>query len=126
MWAGFRWRRLRLSVRGTALAGLVGERLAAGRFGVVANVNIVNTFRNARFAGGVTAVSAADFQRGAFGNRVAVSGAQLQQASLVRGAVPITPTANNLRFSESRGFVTPAPRAEMGSQRFFSRMPAIG
>ena len=61
-----------------------------------------STFRNARVANGVNAVSAQDFQRGAFSNRVAVNGAQLQQASLVRGAVPMTPTANNLRFSESR------------------------
>jgi hypothetical protein len=102
-----------------------GGALGAGRFGAVANVNIVNTFRNARIAGGVNAVSAADFQRGAFGNRVAVSGAMLQQGSLARGALPVTPTANNLRFS-GRAASSAGPRAEMGSQRFFSRMPASG
>ena len=73
-----------------------------GRFAVANNVNILGAFRNARVANGVNAVSAQDFQRGAFGNRVAVNGAQLQRASLVRGAVPVNPTANNLRFSESR------------------------
>jgi FecR protein len=98
-------------------------RSVGGRVGVVANVNVVNTYRNARFAGGVNAVSATDFQRGAFGNRVAVSGAQLQQASLARGALPITPTASNLRFS-NRSVAASTPRAGMGNQRFFSRMPS--
>ena len=106
--------------------GRFGEgRFAEGRFGVVANVNVTNTFRNARFAGGVNAVSAADFQRGAFNNRVAVNGAQLQQASLARGALPVTPTASNLRFS-NRSIAASGPRAEMGGQRFFSRMPSGG
>ncbi|HEY3838109.1 MAG TPA: DUF6600 domain-containing protein [Bryobacteraceae bacterium] len=102
-----------------------GGRFGEGRFGVLANVNVTNTFRNARFAGGVNAVSATDFQRGAFNNRVAVSGAQLREASLARGALPITPSASNLRFS-NRAVATSGPRAEMGSQRFFSRMPSGG
>jgi Family of unknown function (DUF6600)/FecR protein len=100
-----------------------GGRYAEGRFGALANVNALNTFHNARFAGGVNAVSAADFQRGVFGNRVAVSGAQLRQVSLARGALPITPTASNLRFT-NRAASAAAPRTEMASQRFFSRMPA--
>jgi hypothetical protein len=96
-----------------------------GRFGFVNNVNIMSTFRNARVANGVNAVSAQDFQRGAFGNRIAVNGAQLQRASLVRGAVPVTPTANNLRFSD-RAASAAGPRAEIGNQRFFSRMSPSG
>ncbi|HWF11506.1 MAG TPA: DUF6600 domain-containing protein [Bryobacteraceae bacterium] len=99
-----------------------------GRFGVfnnVRNVNIVNTFRNARIGNGVSAVTAADFQRGAFRNRVEVGRGQLEQASLVRGTVPVAPTASNLRFSE-RGVSSAAiPRANT-NQRFFSRMPAAG
>jgi hypothetical protein len=102
-----------------------GGGFGGGRFGVAANVNVTAAFRNARFAGGVNAVSATDFQRGAFNNRVAVSGAQLQQASLARGALPITPTASNLRFS-NRSVAASVPRAEMGGQRFFSRMPSAG
>jgi len=96
--------------------------IGGARFAVGANVNAFNTFRNARVANGVNAVSAADFQRGVFSNRLPVTGAQLQQASLVRGAVPITPTANNLRFA-NRAVSAAAPRADFGSQRFFSRMP---
>jgi hypothetical protein len=100
-----------------------------GRFGIANNVNIarnaniLNVYRNARVTNGVNAVSSQDFQRGMFGNRVPVSGAQLQQASLVRGAVPVTPTANNLRFAD-RAATMAGPRTEMGNQRFFSRMPA--
>jgi len=100
-----------------------------GRFGltnrVVANANIMNTFRNAREGNGVVAVSAQDFQRGAFRNQIAVNRAQLVRGSLVRGAVPITPTANNLRFSERPVSAAAIPRNEAGGQqRFFSRMPA--
>jgi len=96
---------------------------AGGGFGVnvniVHNASITGAFRNARFAGGVTAVSAADFQRGNFSNRVAASGALLQGGSLIRGAVPVTPSAANLRFSNRAA--TAAPRADFGSQRFYSR-----
>jgi len=99
--------------------------LVAGRVGVVNNVNIYNTYRNARFANGVTAVSAQDFQRGVFRNRIGVDRMQLQQASLVRGAVPITPSANNLRFSD-RPASAATPRGEISNQRFFSRMQTPG
>jgi hypothetical protein len=100
-----------------------------GRFGapnrVIANANIMNTFRNARAGNGVIAVSAQDFQRGAFRNQIAVNRAQLLQGSLVRGAVPVTPTASNLRFSDRPVSAASIPRNEAGgSQRFFSRMPA--
>ncbi len=105
-----------------------GPRGFGGGVGVgvnlVRNANIAGLYRNAR-AGGVTAVSGADFQRGQFRNHVAVSGAQLQQASLVRGAVPVTPTASNLRFS-NRAASTAGPRGEMSSQRFFSRTGTRG
>jgi hypothetical protein len=101
-----------------------------GRTGVInnVNVNIYSNLRNARVAGGVNAVSAQDFQRGAFGNRVAVGPAQLQQASLVRGAVPISPTASNLRFSERSTAFTPSSnaRGNPAGQRFFSRISPGG
>jgi hypothetical protein len=102
---------------------------AGGRFGmvnrVVPNANIMNAYRNARVGNGVIAVSAQDFQRGAFRNQIAVSHAQLLQGSLVRGAVPITPTASNLRFSDRPVAASSIPRNEAGgNQRFFSRMPA--
>jgi hypothetical protein len=101
---------------------------AGGRFGmpnrVIANANIMSTFRNARAGNGVIAVSAQDFQRGAFRNQIAVNRAQLSQGSLVHGALPVTPTASNLRFSDRSVAAAAIPRNETGgSQRFFSRMP---
>lgn len=94
----------------------------AASFGVFAGVNIYNNFRNARVANGVVAVSAADFQRGFFNNRVAANYAELQRASLVRGALPISPTASNLRFA-NRAVPLAGPRADFGGERFYSRMP---
>jgi len=101
---------------------------AGGRFGlynnVVYNTNIAGTFRNARVGNGVVAVSAADFQRGAFRNQIAVNRAQLAQGSLVRGVLPVTPTSSNLRFSDRPVAASTIPRNEAANQRFFSRMPA--
>jgi len=88
---------------------------------IVRNVSVVGAYRNARFANAVTAVSAADFQRGAFRNRVGVGQAQLAQASLVRGAVPVTPSANNLAFS-NRAATAAGPQGNINNQHFFSRM----
>jgi hypothetical protein len=102
-----------------------------GRGLIGANINIasgvgVGAFRNARFAGGVTAVSAADFQRGNFRNRVGVTQAELSHASVVRGAVPVTPSANNLAFS-NRAATTAGPHGNINSQHFYSRMtPGAG
>jgi hypothetical protein len=104
---------------------------AGGRFGfgnnasIVRNANLAGTYRNAGFgANGVTAVSAQDFQRGVFRNQIAVNRAQLAQVSLVRGGVPVAPTASNLRFSERPVSASAIPRNESANQRFFSRMPA--
>jgi len=102
-----------------------------GRFGIggnvnlIRNANLVGTYRNAGYAAnGVTAVSAQDFQRGVFRNQIAVNRAQLAQVSLVRGGVPVAPTASNLRFSDRPVSAAAIPRNEVNNQRFFSRMPA--
>jgi len=97
----------------------------AGFAGVIRNANLVGAYRNAGYGvNGVTAVSAQDFQRGAFGNRIAVNRAQLAQVSLVRGTVPVAPTASNLRFGGRPVAASAIPRNEANNQRFFSRMPA--
>jgi len=100
-----------------------GRNAAFTNINIVRNTNITNVYRNARFANGVTAVSGSDFQRGNFRNRMSVGSGQLQQASLVRGAVPFTPGADHLRFSD-RSQTVSGPRVDPGNQRFFSRMPA--
>ena len=100
----------------------------AGRFPprreVIYNASIVNTFRNARTENGVVAVSSADFERGAFRNQIAINRAQLAQGHLVHGALPVTPTAGNLRFSDRPVAAASIPRNEAANQRFFSRLPA--
>ena len=89
---------------------------------IINNVNIVNTYRNARIGNAVTAVNTADFARGRFTNVIPVNSQQIRQASLVRGQVPIAPTAESLRFSNRT--VSTAPHAPAFSGRFFSHTPA--
>jgi len=92
---------------------------------VVGNANILGTFRNASVAGGVTAVTAADFQRSNFRSTVAVDRATLARASLVRGSVPVTPTSQNLRFS-NRAATVQGTRAAAGvsNTRFYGNAGA--
>ncbi|MDP9169758.1 MAG: FecR family protein [Acidobacteriota bacterium] len=105
--------------------GFNGREGFGGRAIVINNTNVTNIYRNSRSVNGVTAVSAADFQRGNFRNQVPVNSGQLQQASLVRGAVPITPRAENLRFTD-RPASAGIPRSDMQNQRFFSRSGVTG
>lgn len=100
-----------------------GRGFSGGRAGfnnVLVNANVTNMYRNARVSNGVTAVSAQDFERGSFRNRTSVNGAELQRASLVRGSLSVTPGASHFRLSDRPATV--APRADLNSQRFFSRM----
>jgi len=66
---------------------------------IVNNVNVVNTYRNARVAGGVTGVSAAQFGRTG-GRFTAFNGNQIQGAGMVRGVLPISPDRSSLRMSD--------------------------
>ena len=74
-------------------SGVFGSHTA-----IVNNVNVMNTYRNARFAGGVTGVNAAQFGRG--GRFTAMSGSQIQGAGMVRGVLPISPDRSSLRVSD--------------------------
>jgi len=82
----------------------------------ISNVNITNTYRNSRVANGISAVSAADFRQGRFGAISRTTGAQIRQASLVRGQLPVAPTAASLRYSNR--LVTNTPRSSENA-RFF-------
>ena len=96
-----------------------GRAFGFNSVNIVRNVSITNTYRNARFAGGATSVTAADFQRGNFRGATAVGSAQLAQASAVRGSVPVAPTAANRAFT-NRAASAAGPRTAVGNQRFFS------
>jgi len=65
---------------------------------IVNNINIANTYRNARFAGGVTGVNAGQFGRG--GRFMSVNGSQIQNAGMVRGVLPVSPDRTSLRMTD--------------------------
>ncbi|HLK51747.1 MAG TPA: DUF6600 domain-containing protein [Bryobacteraceae bacterium] len=86
---------------------------------IVNNINVVNTYRNARFAGGVTGANTADFGRRA--SYTSLSGSQLQSAGAVHGALPVSPDRSSLRMADrspSNNYV------QARSQNFASRMQA--
>ena len=87
----------------------------------ITNVNITNTYRNARVPNGVSGVAAADFRGGHFGSIAHVSGDQLRTAGLVRGQVPVAPTAANLHYSNRQVGFTPQATS---NTRFFSHQQA--
>jgi hypothetical protein len=87
----------------------------------ITNANLTSVYRNARVANGVSGVSGADFQAGRFNNIGRFSGSQIGQAGLVRGAMPITPSSANLRFSDRA--VTNAPRSSANTH-FFAHQQA--
>jgi hypothetical protein len=66
---------------------------------IVNNVNVMNAYRNARVAGGITGVNAAQFGRGG-GRFTAFNGSQVQGAGMVRGVLPISPDRSSLRMSD--------------------------
>lgn len=72
-----------------------------GRFGngihVFNNVNIANTYRNARVRNAITGVDSRGFVNGRGGS--AFRG-ELRGASLVRGVLPVTPGRESLRLSD--------------------------
>jgi hypothetical protein len=84
---------------------------------IVRNVNITSAFRNARFA---TSVTATDFQRGNFHGATGVSSAQLGQASAIRGAGPVAPTAANRAFTNRPASGALARVTAGSNQRFMS------
>ncbi len=63
---------------------------------IVNNVNIYNTYRNARVINAVTTVDRAGFASGAAGRPFT---GNLSQASLVRGQVPVTPNRASMQLS---------------------------
>ena len=82
----------------------------------VTNVSITNVYRNARY-NGISGVSANDFRNGRFTGISRVSGEQVREAGLVRGQMPISPSAANTRFSDRAATHVPQTSA---NTRFFS------
>jgi hypothetical protein len=86
---------------------------------IVNNVNVVNTYRNARIAGGVTGVNTGEFGRGT--RFTSLNQSQIQQAGMVHGVLPVSPDRSSLRMSD-RSASGSFPQAR--AQGFASRMQA--
>jgi hypothetical protein len=91
----------------------------------VINTSITNMYRNARVANGVTALDANAFTRGGRGVMVNATDTSLQRASLVRGPVPLAPSAESLRLTNRTAAVT--SQRSMRTSQFYSsrRAPAV-
>jgi hypothetical protein len=94
----------------------------AGRTNIINNTNITNVYRNARVPGGVTGVNAANFGRGGSQFQT-LNHAQIQQAGLVHGVVPVSPDRSSLRMSD-RNVSGNFPQTR--TQSFASRNQATG
>src|SRR5271170_2966678 len=86
---------------------------------IINNVNIANSFRNARITGGAIGMNAAGFGRG--GQIGALNRSQLQSAGVVHGVLPVAPDRSSLRFS-NRAVSGKYPQAR--AQSFASHMQA--
>lgn len=90
---------------------------------IVNDVNVTNIYRNARVNGGITSVDAADFGRGR-GSYNRASGADLQNASLVRGQLPVAPDRQSLRLANRDVRTADFPRSRDNRTFFSHRQPA--
>jgi hypothetical protein len=88
---------------------------------MITNVNIYNTYRNARVNNGVIAVDGSQFGRFA-GNHVRMNGNDLRDAGVVRGQLPMVPDRSSLRFSDRATVAAPALRTP-ANERFVTRRP---
>jgi len=86
----------------------------------ITNVNIRNTYRNAGVVNGVSGMSVHDFQNG-HGTIVRPTGAQLQSAGLIHGAVPLAAGSAATRFSSRPAAYIPR---NTGSTSFFHAQQA--
>jgi hypothetical protein len=92
-----------------------GNRYGYGYGPAVTNINVnitnVTVYKNVQY-NAVTSVTSQRFLQGNFTHNVPVPQAQLAQAHVFRGAIPVVPTASNLRFTNSAA--PPAVRVRSG------------
>jgi hypothetical protein len=93
-----------------------------GFSGGIVNVNVINTFHNARFANAVTSVHSNEFGRGVVhsGNIVRASSADLARGGMVNGAMPFSRSAASSRFSDAAVSSRGMPQTSANRQ-FYSR-----
>lgn len=87
---------------------------------IVNNVNIMNTYRNARVHNGMTGIDADGFARGRREGMAGIGEREAREARLVRGVVPMTPTRESLRMADREVRGDTIARGT-SNERFFSR-----
>lgn len=91
---------------------------------VVNNVNITNVYRNARVRDSIS-IHDGDYSRGMRGQAYRGNAEDLGRASMMRGALPVAPGRESVRFADRDARVVPVARnASNGNERFFARTAA--
>jgi len=91
---------------------------------VVNNVNITNVYRNARVRDSIS-IHDGDYSRGMRGQAYRGNADDLGRASVMRGALPVTPGRESVRFADRDARVIPVARnASSGNERFVARTAA--
>jgi hypothetical protein len=90
-----------------------------GGLGLVNNFNFNSGYRNARVRNAITGLDGQGFVSGRRGSAVQLNDGQLGRASLVRGALPVTPGRESLRLSD-RAVRTNNLSQSQNTGRFFS------
>jgi len=103
--------------------------ISAGGYGVtnvtnVTNITNITVYRNV-WANAVTSVSSERFIQGNFSAKVAVSEPELRTAHVFSGAVPVVPTAANLRFTNNSAPPPVALRGELLARPFAGNRSAV-
>ena len=96
-----------------------GDRYGSGS-NLVNNFDFNGGYRNARVRNAVTGVDGQGFVSGRRGSAVQVTDGRLGRASLVRGALPVTPGRESLRLSDRAVRTNNLPQSR-NDTRFFSR-----
>jgi hypothetical protein len=104
-----------------------GAGALAARVGVGVNLGVANTFRNARVAGAISSVGAANFGHGAVraSTMARPTGADLARASAIRGALPgIQATSASRRVAD--GAVNTRGMPQTSSNMRFATRATVG
>ncbi|MDP2996247.1 MAG: FecR domain-containing protein [Bryobacterales bacterium] len=92
----------------------------ANGMGLVNNFNFNSGYRNAGIRNAITGVDGHGFVSGRRGSAVQMNDGRLGRASLVRGALPVTPGRESLRLSDRAVGTSSLPRSRSDT-RFVSR-----
>jgi hypothetical protein len=92
--------------------------------GLVNDFNFNGGYRNARIRNAITGVDGHGFVNGRRGSAVQMNDRQLGRASLVRGALPVTPGRESLRLSDRAVGMNSLPQSRNDARFVSRRQPA--